>query len=201
MISTLPAAMILFHLMHVKFRAVWGDIKKVNTENTGGLMEFKNIGEMVEQVVRHIKKGRGEKEYYTLMHILSRYLYSMRGVKQTVKAHMYIGTGEPGIKKYGCSRFKVDCAVLDEKDKLSRVYEIVRKEKLTPSHQKRFNMKKKMLSDVYGCYLHTETHAEIAESFELWLFHELEDYRCAEDAYPKIIKTIDNVVYQCKPEE
>lgn len=159
-------------------------------------MEFKNIGEMVEQVMRHIKKGRGEKEYYTLMHVLSHYSYSMRGIRQTVKAHMYIGTGEPGVKKYGCSRFKVDCATLDEKGKPIRVYEIVKKENLTPSHQKRFNMKKKMLSEVYGCYLLTETYSEIKDGFQLWLFHELEDYRCAEDAYPRIIETIDDVAYQ-----
>lgn len=153
---------------------------------------------MVESVIRHIKDGRGEKEQFTLMLVLSRYLYTMRGVKQSVKAHFYVGTGDPGLKKYGCSRFKIDCAAINDKGEPYRIYEIVKKEKLSPSHQRRFDIKKKMVADIYGRILHTVTFKEINDEFRSWLFDELEEYRCADDAYPNIIKTIDDVAYQCE---
>jgi hypothetical protein len=156
---------------------------------------------MVEQVMHHIKKDRREKEYYALMHVLSHYLYSMRGLKQTVKTHMYIGTGKRGLKKYGCSRFKVDCVQLDEEGNIKFVYEILKREKLTPSYQKRFNLKKRMLSEIYDRHLFTETYSEIDRGFESWLFHELENYQCANDAYQRIIDIIDDATYQCRPSE
>ena len=158
---------------------------------------------MTESIMRHIKDSKGEKEYYTLMHVLSRYLYSMHPTRNSkqFKTHFYIGSGEPGLKRYGCSRFKIDCAAIDDNGEPCRFYEIIKKEKLAPSHQRRFDIKKKMVSDVYGRLLHTVTYAEINVQFRSWLFDELEDYRCADDAYPNIIQIIDDVAYQCDPAE